>query len=180
MSTPLASYHASRLARLHISDEGTASPDFSLRMNGPSALRAVLKNGILSIWTSHNGHNLRLRCATSSGVQHGGPWRSLAQSAICWNRSFVRWRQSAIGGRSNWRSKLVMSIYSSGPILACRGRIFSGSSRAVARAFCARSSHLRKLPSLWTRCFLLSLVGQVSQEMIQKYIEKQGKTKVGT
>jgi putative transposase len=36
--------------------------------------------------------------------------------------------------------------------------------------------HLRKLPSLWTRSFLLSTAGTVSQEIIQKYIERQSKT----
>lgn len=36
--------------------------------------------------------------------------------------------------------------------------------------------HLRKLPSLWTRSFLLSTAGNVSQEIIQRYIERQSKT----
>jgi putative transposase len=36
--------------------------------------------------------------------------------------------------------------------------------------------HLRKLPSLWTRSFLLSTAGNVSQELIQRYIERQSKT----
>lgn len=36
--------------------------------------------------------------------------------------------------------------------------------------------HLRKLPSLWTRSFFLSTAGTVSQEMIQRYIERQSKT----
>ncbi len=36
--------------------------------------------------------------------------------------------------------------------------------------------HLRKLPSLWTRSFFLSTAGNVSQEIIQKYIERQSKT----
>ena len=36
--------------------------------------------------------------------------------------------------------------------------------------------HLRKLPSLWTRSFLLSTASTVSQEIIQKYIERQSKT----
>lgn len=35
--------------------------------------------------------------------------------------------------------------------------------------------HLRKLPSLWTRSFFLSTAGNVSQEIIQKYIERQSK-----
>jgi putative transposase len=47
-----------------------------------------------------------------------------------------------------------------------------------------RSSHhlrqefpqLRKLPSLWTRSFFLSTAGNVSQETIRKYIERQSKT----
>jgi putative transposase len=36
--------------------------------------------------------------------------------------------------------------------------------------------HLKKLPSLWTRSFLLSTAGNVSQELIQRYIERQSKT----
>ena len=36
--------------------------------------------------------------------------------------------------------------------------------------------HLRKLPSLWTRSFFLSTAGNVSQEIIQNYIERQSKT----
>jgi putative transposase len=36
--------------------------------------------------------------------------------------------------------------------------------------------HLRKLPSMWTRSFFLSTAGNVSQEIIQKYIERQSKT----
>lgn len=36
--------------------------------------------------------------------------------------------------------------------------------------------HLRKLPSLWTRSFFLSTAGTVSQEIIQRYIERQSKT----
>jgi putative transposase len=35
---------------------------------------------------------------------------------------------------------------------------------------------LRKLPSLWTRTFFLSTAGNVSQETIRKYIERQSKT----
>lgn len=37
-------------------------------------------------------------------------------------------------------------------------------------------SHLLKLPSLWTRSFFLSTAGNVSQEIIQRYIERQSKT----
>jgi putative transposase len=36
--------------------------------------------------------------------------------------------------------------------------------------------HLRKLPSLWTRSFFLPTAGNVSQEIIQKYIESQSRT----
>ncbi len=36
--------------------------------------------------------------------------------------------------------------------------------------------HLRKLPSLWTRSYLLSTAGNVSQQIIQQYIERQSKT----
>src|SRR5258708_37771193 len=35
--------------------------------------------------------------------------------------------------------------------------------------------HLTKLPSLWTRSFFLSTAGNVSQEISQKYIERQSK-----
>ena len=34
-------------------------------------------------------------------------------------------------------------------------------------------SHLRKLPSMWTRSFFASTADKVSQETIQKYIEAQ-------
>jgi putative transposase len=40
----------------------------------------------------------------------------------------------------------------------------------------AEFPHLRKLPSLWTRSFFLSTAGNVSQEIIQRYIERQSKT----
>jgi REP-associated tyrosine transposase len=36
--------------------------------------------------------------------------------------------------------------------------------------------HLRKLPSLWTRSFVLSTAGTVSQEILQQSIERQFKT----
>ena len=36
--------------------------------------------------------------------------------------------------------------------------------------------HLRTLPSLWTRSFFLSTAGNVSQETIQNYLERQSKT----
>jgi putative transposase len=36
--------------------------------------------------------------------------------------------------------------------------------------------HLKKLPSLWTRSYLLSTAANVSQTIIQKYIERQSKT----
>ena len=36
--------------------------------------------------------------------------------------------------------------------------------------------HLRKLPSLWTRSFFVSTAGNVSQQTIQRYIERQSKT----
>jgi putative transposase len=35
--------------------------------------------------------------------------------------------------------------------------------------------HLRKLPSLWTRSFLLSTASTVSQETIRRYIERQSR-----
>jgi putative transposase len=35
---------------------------------------------------------------------------------------------------------------------------------------------LRKLPSLWTRSYFLSTAGNVSQETIRQYIERQSKT----
>jgi putative transposase len=54
----------------------------------------------------------------------------------------------------------------------------------IPRLIKGRSSHdlrsefpyLRKLPSLWTRAYFLSTAGHVSQEMIQKYIERQSTT----
>ena len=54
----------------------------------------------------------------------------------------------------------------------------------IARLIKGRSSRLlrdefpalHKLPSLWTRSFFLSTAGNVSQETIQKYIERQSRT----
>jgi putative transposase len=54
----------------------------------------------------------------------------------------------------------------------------------IPRRIKGRSSHdlreefpqLRKLPSLWTRSFVLSTAGNVSQETIQQYIERQSRT----
>jgi len=40
----------------------------------------------------------------------------------------------------------------------------------------AEFPHLLKLPSLWTRSFFLSTAGNVSQETIRKYIERQSRT----
>jgi REP-associated tyrosine transposase len=40
----------------------------------------------------------------------------------------------------------------------------------------AEFPHLRKLPSLWTRSYLLSTAGRVSQQIIQQYIERQSRT----
>jgi putative transposase len=37
-------------------------------------------------------------------------------------------------------------------------------------------AHVLKLPPLWTRSFFLSTAGNVSQEIIQRYIERQSKT----
>jgi putative transposase len=53
----------------------------------------------------------------------------------------------------------------------------------ILRLIKGRSSHdlreefprLTKLPSLWTRSFFLSTAGTVSQEIIQRYIERQSK-----
>jgi putative transposase len=54
----------------------------------------------------------------------------------------------------------------------------------IPRLIKGRSSHdlraefpnLCKLPSLWTRSFFLSTAGNVSQETIRKYIERQSRT----
>jgi putative transposase len=54
----------------------------------------------------------------------------------------------------------------------------------IPRLIKGRSSHdlrkefpsLLKLPSLWTRSFLLSTAGNVSQETLQKYIARQSRT----
>jgi putative transposase len=56
----------------------------------------------------------------------------------------------------------------------------------IPRHIKGRSSHhlrqefppLRKLPSMWTRSFFLSTAGNVSQETIRKYIERQSKTEM--
>jgi len=53
----------------------------------------------------------------------------------------------------------------------------------IARLIKGRSSRLlweelpalHKLPSLWTRSFFLSTAGNVSQDTIQKYIERQSR-----
>ncbi len=37
-------------------------------------------------------------------------------------------------------------------------------------------AHLKKMLSLWTRSYFISIAGNVSQETIQKYIERQSKT----
>jgi putative transposase len=55
---------------------------------------------------------------------------------------------------------------------------------AIPRRIKGRSSHhlrrefpqLRRLPSLWTRSFVLSTAGNASQETIRTYIEGQSKT----
>ena len=54
----------------------------------------------------------------------------------------------------------------------------------IPRRINGRSAHhlrqefpqLRKLPSMWTRSFFLSTAGNVSQETIRQYIERQSKT----
>jgi putative transposase len=54
----------------------------------------------------------------------------------------------------------------------------------IARLIKGRSSHdlrnefahLKKMPSLWTRSYFISTAGNVSQEIIQQYIERQSKT----
>jgi putative transposase len=54
----------------------------------------------------------------------------------------------------------------------------------IPRRIKGRSAHhlrqefpqLRKLPSMWTRSFFLSTAGNVSQETIRQYIERQSKT----
>lgn len=56
----------------------------------------------------------------------------------------------------------------------------------IPRRIKGRSSHhlrqefaqLRKLPSMWTRSFFLSTAGNVSQEPIRTYIERQSKTEM--
>jgi putative transposase len=51
-------------------------------------------------------------------------------------------------------------------------RLIKGrSSHDLRKAF----PHLLKLPSLWTRSFFLSTAGNVSQETIRRYIERQSK-----
>jgi putative transposase len=53
----------------------------------------------------------------------------------------------------------------------------------IPRLMKGRSSHdlreefpsLKRMPSLWTRSFFASTAGNVSQDIIQKYIERQSK-----
>ena len=51
-------------------------------------------------------------------------------------------------------------------------RLIKGRSSHVLRE---EFPHLLKLPSLWTRSFFLSTAGNVSQETIKRYIERQSK-----
>jgi len=52
-------------------------------------------------------------------------------------------------------------------------RLIKGrSSRSLRDEF----PHLKRLPSLWTHSFFLSTGGNVSQEIIQNYIERQSRT----
>jgi len=51
-------------------------------------------------------------------------------------------------------------------------RLFKGRSSHVLRE---EFPHLLKLPSLWTRSFFLSTEGNVSQETIRHYIERQSR-----
>ena len=51
-------------------------------------------------------------------------------------------------------------------------RIKGRSSHLLREAF----AHLLKLPSLWTRSCLLSTAGNVSQAIIQRYLERHSKT----
>jgi len=55
---------------------------------------------------------------------------------------------------------------------------------AIARLIKGRSSHmlreefahLKRMPSLWTRSTFYSTAGNVSAEVIEQYIERQGRT----
>ena len=51
-------------------------------------------------------------------------------------------------------------------------RITGRSSHLLREAF----AHLLKLPSRWTRSFVVSTAGNGSQAIIQRYIERQSKT----
>lgn len=51
-------------------------------------------------------------------------------------------------------------------------RLIKGRSSRVLRE---EFPELLKLPSLWTRSYFLSTAGNVSSEIIQKYIERQSK-----
>jgi putative transposase len=52
-------------------------------------------------------------------------------------------------------------------------RLIKGRSSRDLRA---EFAYLKKMPSLWTRSYFISTAGNVSQETIQKYIERQSKT----
>jgi putative transposase len=43
----------------------------------------------------------------------------------------------------------------------------------TSRSLRVKHPHLKKLPSLWTRSYFASSAGNVSQEMIRRYIESQ-------
>jgi hypothetical protein len=75
---------ASARAVYHVLREwGQKAPGFSRGMNGLSAVRAVLKNGILSTWTTHmKGTTSTWWCTTSSGVPSGGARCLLGRYAL--------------------------------------------------------------------------------------------------
>jgi len=64
---------------------------------------------------------------------------------------------------------LFISAYPTIPIRKIVGRIKGGSLNILRREF----PELLKPPSLWTRSYYASTIGDVSKEAIEKYIEAQ-------
>ena len=61
-------------------------------------------------------------------------------------------------------------------VLSKNERVHSDGSLRSSHDLREEFLHLRKLPSLWTRSYFLSTAGNVSQQIIQRYIARQSKT----
>jgi len=55
-------------------------------------------------------------------------------------------------------------------------KIMHGIKGYTARVLRQEFPDLLKLPSMWTRSYFVSTTGRVSGDMVQRYIEQQGKT----